>query len=112
MDVIFCRNVLMYLEKKKVGRILEHFRRSLKDGGWLAVGSAEISQVQSAGFEQCSYRDVSFFRKVDPPAEPPAEPMLDLLPAPAPLKRLPISHQPLVIIRMHFPITAKGAMAR
>ena len=89
MDVIFCRNVLMYLEKKKVGRILEHFRRSLKDGGWLAVGSAEISQVQSAGFEQCSYRDVSFFRKVDPPAEPPAEPMLDLLPAPTPAAEAP-----------------------
>jgi chemotaxis protein methyltransferase CheR len=40
-DVILCRNVLIYFNDKTVQRVLEQFRHTLVEGGWLLVGHAE-----------------------------------------------------------------------
>ncbi|HZH02667.1 MAG TPA: protein-glutamate O-methyltransferase CheR [Myxococcaceae bacterium] len=41
MDVIFCRNVLIYWTAADRGRLLQTFRGKLKPGGWLYLGHAE-----------------------------------------------------------------------
>ena len=43
MDVIFCRNVLMYFSPEGVRRIGQNFHRSLVNGGWLIVSPVEMS---------------------------------------------------------------------
>jgi chemotaxis protein methyltransferase CheR len=40
-DVIFCRNVLMYFDKKAVEKTLRSFHALLREGGYLLVGHAE-----------------------------------------------------------------------
>lgn len=41
IDVIFCRNVLIYMSDDAIGRITENFHRHLADEGYLFVGSSE-----------------------------------------------------------------------
>ena len=43
MDLVFCRNVLMYFSPERAGQVGQRLYRSLVDGGWLAVGASELS---------------------------------------------------------------------
>jgi chemotaxis protein methyltransferase CheR len=63
MDVIFCRNVLMYFAPELAGKVVERFHRSLVDGGWLIVSPCETSQVLYPQFKAVSFRDAIFYRK-------------------------------------------------
>ncbi len=44
MDVIFCRNVLMYFDKERSRQVAQRFYHSLNDGGWLMVAATELSE--------------------------------------------------------------------
>ncbi|MFH1117929.1 MAG: CheR family methyltransferase [Pseudomonadota bacterium] len=63
MDVIFCRNVLMYFSRKRQEEIVERFNRCLSDDGWLVVSPAEASLVDLTKFEQVCIPGVVIFRK-------------------------------------------------
>ncbi|MCI0469954.1 MAG: protein-glutamate O-methyltransferase CheR, partial [Nitrospirae bacterium] len=41
VDVIFCRNVLIYMDDNSIGRIAENIYRCLSESGYLFIGSAE-----------------------------------------------------------------------
>lgn len=41
MDVIFCRNVIIYFDQAAKKRVVEAFYRSLRDGGYLLLGHSE-----------------------------------------------------------------------
>ena len=41
MDVIFCRNVLIYFDNTVRRRVIENFYDRLVDGGYLLLGHAE-----------------------------------------------------------------------
>src|SRR5205823_4711075 len=41
LDLILCRNVMIYFDWDVIQRILGRFHECLVDGGWLAVGHAE-----------------------------------------------------------------------
>src|SRR6185369_14530038 len=45
IDIIFCRNVLMYFESKQQQRVIQGFQRSVLDTGWLVVSPCETSPV-------------------------------------------------------------------
>ena len=45
MDIIFCRNVLMYFTWDRMRRVANNFHQALLDGGWLFVSPSEASQV-------------------------------------------------------------------
>lgn len=40
-DVIFCRNVMIYFDKKTQGDLVERFHRYLAEGGYLFIGHSE-----------------------------------------------------------------------
>lgn len=65
MDVIFCRNVLMYLESETAGRIVKRLYNSLGDGGWLAVSPAETSHILFADFASVRFPGAIFYRRDD-----------------------------------------------
>lgn len=41
LDLIFCRNVMIYFDRQTQGQVVEKFYRSLKPGGYLFLGHSE-----------------------------------------------------------------------
>ena len=46
MDVILCRNVLMYFTPEQAGNVIRKLHHCLVDGGWLVVGPNETSSAR------------------------------------------------------------------
>ncbi|MBT9612564.1 MAG: chemotaxis protein CheR [Burkholderiales bacterium] len=63
MDVIFCRNVLMYFTPERVKAAAQNYYRSLVDGGWLIVSPAETSNALFAPFTAVAFPGVVLYRK-------------------------------------------------
>ncbi len=63
MDVIFCRNVLMYFSPTQAGRAINNLRHALVEGGWLAVGPSEVSQVHFQGLATRNFPGVILYQK-------------------------------------------------
>jgi chemotaxis protein methyltransferase CheR len=51
MDIIFCRNVLIYFDKESKRGVIKELHRCLTDGGYLFLGGAESLQDFQAGFK-------------------------------------------------------------
>ena len=43
IDLIFCRNVLMYFAPEQIRKVIQNFHRALVDSGWLIVSPTESS---------------------------------------------------------------------
>jgi chemotaxis protein methyltransferase CheR len=69
MDVIFCRNVLMYFAPEQIKEVVDKFHHSLVDGGWLIVSPCETSHNLFAGFSAEQLNDAILYRKEDPHKE-------------------------------------------
>lgn len=41
MDIIFCRNVLMYFSRDRANEVIDNLSHCLVDGGWLAISPVE-----------------------------------------------------------------------
>lgn len=63
MDVIFCRNVLMYFAPERTKKVVDRFYRSLIDGGWLIVSPSETSQALFAQYATVNLPDVILYQK-------------------------------------------------
>jgi chemotaxis protein methyltransferase CheR len=63
MDIIFCRNVLMYFHNKTAMGIIHHFTRCLAEHGILLVSGAELHLVSSSFLARMNYNGASFYRK-------------------------------------------------
>lgn len=72
MDIIFCRNVLMYFSAPTARRVVSHLQHSLVDGGWLIAASVEGSAELFAPLVNIGLPDATIYRKLPPP--PPAPP--------------------------------------
>ncbi|TAN09622.1 MAG: chemotaxis protein CheR [Chitinophagaceae bacterium] len=67
MDIIFCRNVLMYFTPSQVDRVIGRLSRALVEGGWLAVGPSETSKALFPRFVSVNFPDAILFRKGNAP---------------------------------------------
>jgi chemotaxis protein methyltransferase CheR len=63
MDVIFCRNVLMYLAPEQARKVVHKLYHALADGGWLIVSPSDTSQALFASFEMVNIPGVILYRK-------------------------------------------------
>lgn len=54
MDIVLCRNVLMYFEADAMRAVLGKFHRALSGGGWLVVGQSEAGVVSAANEENAT----------------------------------------------------------
>ena len=61
LDVIVCRNVLIYLTPETVANVLGRFGECLVDGGWLILGAADPFPAEHPQFE--SPGDGRFYRR-------------------------------------------------
>lgn len=63
IDLILCRNVLMYFTPQAAREAAGRFHRCLSDGGWLATSPAEASRELFAKFETVSDAQTILFRR-------------------------------------------------
>jgi chemotaxis protein methyltransferase CheR len=63
MDIIFCRNVLMYFAPERARQVGQGLYRSLVDGGWLMVGASELSQILFPQFASVQFPGAIAYRK-------------------------------------------------
>jgi len=63
MDLIVCRNVLIYFRDEAIQRIVDRFHESLVDGGWLVVGHAEPSQEIFHRFQVSNFPGTIVYRR-------------------------------------------------
>jgi chemotaxis protein methyltransferase CheR len=62
LDLILCRNVVIYFTEEAKDELYYKFHRSLRDGGYLLVGGTEpLLSYMQLGFETVRY---SFYKKV------------------------------------------------
>ena len=68
LDVIACRNVLIYFDTLARKRVLATLHEKLRDGGWLLLGHSESLVTFTADFEIVHLRTDLVYRK--PPCDP------------------------------------------
>ncbi|WP_375768546.1 chemotaxis protein CheR [Archangium gephyra] len=110
MDIIFCRNVLIYFNRSTIEAVARRLHASLADGGFLIAGPSDPSLGDYAPFEtvltdwgivyhratpsQASWAHSA--RPVPPPAPPSPLPPPPRTPAPPPVTLLPPAPPPAV----------------
>jgi len=70
MDLIFCRNVLMYFSAAQAEAVVARLHRALRPGGWLVVTPAEMSSALFSGFTPVAFGGVTLHRKSAPVPAP------------------------------------------
>jgi chemotaxis protein methyltransferase CheR len=63
MDLIFCRNVLMYFSQNSHKKVIQNLYRCLMDGGWLIVSPCETSHVLFSQFQAVNFQGITFYKK-------------------------------------------------
>lgn len=71
-DVIFCRNVLIYLAEPACRLVVMSLARLLADDGLLVTGHAEGTRFVAPAFESCRLPGVLAYRKAVPGNDPPS----------------------------------------
>ncbi|HJV33945.1 CheR family methyltransferase [Geomonas sp.] len=85
MDIIFCRNVMLYFDAERITSTMTAFNQALVDGGWLFVGATELNYGKLTGFSclnlggalvlrKLSAREAAEAAKGDHPAHPARHP--------------------------------------
>jgi chemotaxis protein methyltransferase CheR len=72
MDVILCRNVLMYFRPDIVPEVIRKLARSLRDGGWLVVSPVETALVSEPTLAPVTVDDAILHRKTGAASSPTA----------------------------------------
>jgi len=72
LDLVLCRNVLLYFGDELTRRVAAKLHGALADGGWLLVAPAELSQDVFRRFAVCNLGGAVAYRKLAAPAATPA----------------------------------------
>jgi chemotaxis methyl-accepting protein methylase len=63
MDIIVCRDVLLYFQPEIAQRVIIQFYESMAPGGYLILGQAEGILTVHSPFEHCVFKDMVYCRK-------------------------------------------------
>lgn len=63
IDIIFCRNVLMYFSPLRTGQVIKNLYSCLVEKGWLIVSPVETSHLLFSQFATVNFPDVIAYRK-------------------------------------------------
>ena len=63
MDIIFCRNVLMYFTNEWITKISQNLFHSLSEDGWFVVSSSELSSQIFPQFTPVNFPGAVLYRK-------------------------------------------------
>jgi chemotaxis protein methyltransferase CheR len=77
LDIIFCRNVIMYFAPDQARALIARLAQALRPGGYLFLGSAESLRGLSDAFELQHTHDTFYFRRKDGTDRPMPPPVRD-----------------------------------
>lgn len=83
LDIIICRNVVIYFSRETVAALVPSFRETLVDGGWLVMGHAEPNIELFRDFRTVNTQGAVLYQRVDHPVP------VRAVPAPMPCAPLP-----------------------
>lgn len=63
IDVIFCRNVLMYFSPDKIKEVSARFRNSLTNDGWLITSQVELNDDYFGNFKRVQFCNGIYYSK-------------------------------------------------
>ena len=63
MDIIFCRNVIIYFDKEAKKKVIESFHHKLREGGYLFLGHSESLINISNAFELRTLKNDMIYQK-------------------------------------------------
>ncbi len=116
VDIIVCRNVLMYFEPRKAKEAVLRLRHCLCDGGWLFVSPAEMSNATAPGFETVVLAGSLGYRRVehipDQPSITGAAGAIGSTSAPVPVRQVQTAVRPVPRGRAQETETAAQAARR
>jgi chemotaxis protein methyltransferase CheR len=69
LDIIICRNVIIYFDAETIKRLVGQFRETLVDGGWLIMGHAEPNIELFRDFKPHNAPGAVLYQKMDRPPE-------------------------------------------
>jgi chemotaxis protein methyltransferase CheR len=72
LDVIFCRNVMIYFDQATISRLAQTFHRLLKPGGWLIPGASECNTELFSSFSAVNFAGAVFYKKEGNPQAVPS----------------------------------------
>ncbi len=64
IDIIFCRNLLMYMSPEKIHQVVGFLHQALKMGGWLITSQVELNDNYFGDFQRVLFENGIFYRKV------------------------------------------------
>ncbi|MFN7543297.1 MAG: CheR family methyltransferase [Acidobacteriota bacterium] len=65
LDLILCRNVMIYFEEETRLQVLSHLRDQLRQGGILILGAAETVWSHFVGLERIQEGNTAFYRRIE-----------------------------------------------
>jgi len=63
IDVVFCRNVMMYFTPQVINDVSARFHDSLNDNGWLITSQVELNDTYFSNFVRVNYCNGLFYQK-------------------------------------------------
>lgn len=73
MDIIFCRNVLMYFSRERAQQVIRNLAGCLVDNGWLVISPIEAPDIDlSPLLHPVRFPDATLYQKGPKPKEMPA----------------------------------------
>ncbi len=63
MNVIFCRNVLMYFSEENIRKVVHKFHSSINDGGFFIVSQTELSEYYFGNFQNFPSSGAIIYKK-------------------------------------------------
>ena len=76
MDIIFCRNLLMYFSRERARQLIQRLAGCLVDGGWLAVSPVDVPGAEFPPIlRPVRFPDAILFKKEIRPQDTPLQPM-------------------------------------
>jgi chemotaxis protein methyltransferase CheR len=109
MDLVICRNVLIYFREETIRRIVDRFHESLVDNGWLVVGHAEPSQEIFHRFAVKNFPGTITYRRTKSAPGPALKPVAVPLEARAATPLLRVERKP---VEPRKPVKPAGRPAR
>jgi chemotaxis protein methyltransferase CheR len=76
LDIIICRNVIIYFDAETIKRLVGQFRETLVDGGWLIMGHAEPNIELFRDFKPHNAPGAVLYQKMDRQPEEARRPSL------------------------------------
>lgn len=70
MDIIVCRNVLIYFDNLTTAATIARFQGALRPEGWLVLGHAEAGHMMNHKFQPHNFENAVIYQKLVPVEQP------------------------------------------